>query len=390
MRIGIVTGEYPPMEGGVGDFTRKLAIELCGQNHDVHILTKQFRSTSRGGDRPQEEPVIHHRIHTTDWRIIQTIRRWIHDISPDALNLQYQAAAYDMRGGLNWYPWFHRYKSLPVVVTYHDLLPPYLFPKAGQLRPWSVRFLAQQSDGIITTNIEDQHHLTQTFSLPQSKIRIIPIGSNIEPSPSVGFTPDQWRKTHGVAKNELLLGFFGFINRSKGIETLLTALASLVAGNVPVKLVFIGGRTGSSDPTNKEYAQSIDARILELGLTDHIEATGFTSASEVSAALLSLDLCILPYKEGASLRHGTLHAALKHGNAIITTEPSIHIPQLKHGENCYLIPPENPEALEYAIRTLAQQPRILRALGRGAEALAQSFSWRQIAKKTSDFLKDLK
>jgi glycosyltransferase involved in cell wall biosynthesis len=388
MRIAIVTGEYPPMEGGVGDFTRKLAIELCSQDHDVHVLTTRQDCGPKIENYP-EKPIIYRRIRGTGLPLVYTINRWIRQISPDALNLQYQAAAYRMRGGLNGYPWFHRDDSLPVIVTFHDLLPPYLFPKAGPLRPWSVRLLAQQADGIIATNAEDQHQLTQALHIHSSKIRVIPIGSNIDPSPPADFTPRRWRATHGIAKDEILLGFFGFMNRSKGIETLLMALTSLIEQEMPAKLIFIGGRTGSSDQTNAGYAERIDGKIAELGLTDHILATGFIDSSEVSAALLALDLCVLPYRDGASLRHGTLHAALKHGNAIITTQPLIPIPQLKHGENCYLIPPDNPDALKEAILALAAQPKTRIALGRRAEVLARSFSWSRIAEKTADFLRAL-
>lgn len=388
MRISIVTGEYPPMEGGVGDFTQKLAVALCDQSHEVHILTTQQNHKS-GIEKDQGGPLVYRQIQATGWPLIHTIRRWVREISPDALNLQYQAAAYRMRGGLNAYPWFHRDRTLPVVVTFHDLLPPYLFPKAGPLRPWSVRMLAQHADGVIATNTEDQHQLHEELEVPTSKIRVIPIGSNIDASPPANFTTDQWRSAHTIAEEELLLGFFGFRNQTKGIDTLITALASLIKTGMPVKLVFIGGRTGSSDRTNAGYAEEIDAHIAELGLSDHIRATGFTSPDEVSAALLSLDLCVLPYKEGASLRHGTLHAALIHGIPMITTHPRVPIPQLVHGENCYLVPPDDPKALENAIRALAERPRQRRALGGNAKILAQSFSWDRIADQTAHFLRTL-
>jgi hypothetical protein len=41
MRIGFITGEYPPMQGGVGAFTRELAREMVRQGHDVEVLTRE-------------------------------------------------------------------------------------------------------------------------------------------------------------------------------------------------------------------------------------------------------------------------------------------------------------------------------------------------------------
>ncbi len=46
MRILLVTGEYPPMQGGVGDYTRELSRALSVFGADVHILTSADRSAS--------------------------------------------------------------------------------------------------------------------------------------------------------------------------------------------------------------------------------------------------------------------------------------------------------------------------------------------------------
>ncbi|MDQ3700472.1 MAG: glycosyltransferase, partial [Chloroflexota bacterium] len=46
MRIGLVTGEYPPDVGGVGDHTHRLAHELAARGHAVHVVT----SARRGAD----------------------------------------------------------------------------------------------------------------------------------------------------------------------------------------------------------------------------------------------------------------------------------------------------------------------------------------------------
>ncbi len=68
---------------------------------------------------------------------------------------------------------------------------------------------------------------------------------------------------------------------------------------------------------------------------------------EVSANLLAADCAVLPYREGASLRHGSLMAALAHGLPIVSTtltgcpaEAMKQFPMLEHGENALLTPPE--------------------------------------------------
>ncbi len=389
MRIGIITGEYPPLEGGVGDFTRELSRTLHAHGHEIHILTGGERATT-----PTREDDLHiyRQIASWDWGSYPKITRWARQIAPDVLNIQYQAAAYQMRATINLYPrWQRRRLPAPVVVTYHDLLPPYLFPKAGPLRQWAVWQLASHADGVITTNGPDYTRLIT--ALEQDKrppTRLIPIGSNIAPKIPTNYDRDAWRARYGIAPDALLIGFFGFLNRSKGVEALLDALAQLQNAGLPAHVLFIGGRTGSSDPTNAAYAAEIEARAEALGITARVHHTGFITPTEVSASLLASDICALPYRDGASLRRGTLHACLAHGRPIITTTPQSAVDELQHGKNVHLIPPEDATALAEAIRTLWEAPEMREELGKGAAALAQEFSWERIAARTAEFFRSLK
>ncbi len=392
MRIAIITGEYPPMEGGVGDFTYHLSRTLSAQGHELCILTSTVEERI---PRPYRESDIHidYLIDDWGWGSYRKITDWLQEVEPDIVNIQYQSAAYHLRCGINLYPrWQRKNISMPVVVTYHDLMPPYIFPKAGPLRKWSVWQLGQYSQGVIVTNDVDYMELTRALEEEECPpVRLIPIGSNIAPCPPDQYNPAQWRAEKGFEADDLLIGFFGFLNESKGIETLIAALAQLVMGNegLSAHLLFIGGRTGSSDISNRRYAERIDALIREHRLEERVDRTGFTSPSEVSAALLAVDLCALPYRDGASLRRGTLHAALAHGNAIITTEPQLETPQLRDGENVVLVPREDPDALAEEIRRLWAAPALRADLGEQAAALAEEFSWDRIAAHTSDFFRKL-
>ena len=57
MRIGMITGEYPPMQGGVGAFTRILAGELAAQGHDLFVLSRDGTQS----DDPRVAPERQHR-----------------------------------------------------------------------------------------------------------------------------------------------------------------------------------------------------------------------------------------------------------------------------------------------------------------------------------------
>lgn len=76
----------------------------------------------------------------------------------------------------------------------------------------------------------------------------------------------------------------------------------------------------------------------ELGLREHIYATGFLEERGVSEAFAACVCIALPYRDGASFRRGTLMAALAHRCAVITTQPRITLSELVHEENVLLVP----------------------------------------------------
>jgi glycosyltransferase involved in cell wall biosynthesis len=109
----------------------------------------------------------------------------------------------------------------------------------------------------------------------------------------------------------------------------------------------------------------------------------------VSTYLQAADLMVMPYKDGVSLRRGTLMAALAHGRPVITTEPAVAIPELCHGENIWYVPVGDTAALTSAIIHLSQIPSLAAQLGYGAAAAAEQFAWDKIAVKTADYLASL-
>jgi len=44
MRIVLITGEFPPMQGGMGDFTNELGKALAELGHEVHVITSVLHS----------------------------------------------------------------------------------------------------------------------------------------------------------------------------------------------------------------------------------------------------------------------------------------------------------------------------------------------------------
>jgi glycosyltransferase involved in cell wall biosynthesis len=402
MHILLITGEFPPMQGGVGDYSREIARAFVAQGHEVSVLVPQSLVDAYG--QMDRQP----------WRVLPVVRDWkwgcwrqiaslVTEIQPDVIDLQYQAAIYDMRvPAINLLPWhWHRRsdhppadKRCPIAVTFHDLKPPYLFPKAGPLRDQAVRALARYSDAVILTNTQDmvtantwpfaqQASVSSRGAARSHRISLhqIPIGSNIAVAPPSGFVRADWRSRLGYQPHDFVWAYFGFLNASKGGETLIQALAE---SQPAAKLLMIGGREGSSDPTNRAYADRVETLMTELGVMDRVQWTGFIPNKQVSAALLSADVVVLPYRDGISFRRGSLHAALVHGCAIISTTPDIPLPELCVGGNILLVPANDPQAVCRAAARLCSDPSLRVRIGQGAKRLAEQFTWEHIAERTVD------
>lgn len=391
MRIGMISGEYPPDQGGVGDFTHHLTQSLVALGHQVHVITS-------ASSRPlQEHPLSVHAARSRDVSVHRLVRRWnfgcwrrILEISRDAeldvLDIQYQAAAYTLHPAINLVP--PRQWRPAAAVTFHDLKVPYLFPKAGPLRRWMVNLLARRVEGVIVTNSEDEAELAH-LSPPLSNLTRIPIGSNIPLRLPSDFDRTAERASWGIGPHDLLLGYFGFLNESKGGETLIEALHLLVEQGLPAHLLKIGGRTGTSDPTNQSYAERIDALIARRGLEQRVHWTGYLRPDQVSASLRAVDVCVLPYRDGVSFRRGSLLACLTHGRAVVTTRSTLPLPEVTEDESMVLVEPGNPAALARAIEQVAHDPELRARLETGAESLAGRFTWDRIAQQTLGFLEAL-
>lgn len=382
MKLGLVTGEFPPQQGGVGDYTHELAHALAALGVEVHVITRQSPVANL-----QSPLTIHPIIKQWSFPALFQIRSLAQSLNLQILNIQYQAAAYNLSAPIHFLLDVVGAKT-KTVVTFHDLRLPYLFPKAGPLRPWAVTHLARSANGVIVTDPADEMELQKRGGVKH--LTQIPIGSNIAPNPPPNYERGAWRARWGVQPDEFLIGYFGFLSESKGGDVLVGALAALAGRKARVKLSLIGGQSGSSDSANNAaFAAEIDQLIRDYNIADRIMRTGFVESAEVSAHLLACDAMILPYRDGVSFRRGSLMAALAHGCPIITTYPALPLPILQEGVNIRLVPPNSASAIVLAVTELLDAPDLRARLGQGARHLARHFTWASIAERTLAFLQSV-
>lgn len=347
---------------------------MAALGHEVHVITHQAAT---------EEPAlrVHRLVRNWSFWAIARVRQLAASLSLDIVNIQYQAAAYGLGAPIHFLP---KLLAQPSVVTFHDLRIPYLFPKAGPLRRRAVRMLARSAGNVIVTNFDDRTRLEREGGI--RCLAEIPIGSNINAQEFYsGGRNGTYAEHFGLTGTAGVVGYFGFLSASKGARTLLEALAKLPN----YQLLLIGGKTGSSDPTNVADADALDKLVVDLGLENRVQRTGYLSPAETTQALLACDLMAMPYGDGASLRRGSLMACLAHAMPTITTFPTMAVPELKDRQNVFMIPVEDAEALAQAIQSLSGDEALRKRLSSGARQVAQGFTWDKIAQQTVDFYRQV-
>ena len=373
-KVLFVTGEYPPMVGGVGRYTAELASALQEQGAQIAVLTDKQVTASAETDAVRVLP--QHRV--WGWRILTDIPACARAVGAEWIHVQYQTAAYGMHPAINALPYFLRRHGLRAAWTYHDLRVPYLFPKAGaRLRRWVTRLPLRAAEAVVVTNQSDWESVREQ-TLP-GQLHRIPIGSDIESRQFSMAERTRRRAARGYGSEQLVLGYFGFLNASKGGLTLIETVAALAGEGWDVHLLMIGERVGASDETNFNYLQRVEASISDHGLDGRVQWTGHQSDAEVAADFNAIDVLVMPYEDGMSLRRSTLTAALANGCAIVTTHPQAPTPELAADSDLLLVPPRDAAATAAAVRRIAADPGLAADLRANARRAARQFSWDVIA-----------
>lgn len=383
MRVLFITGEYPPLQGGIADYTAALRAELRALDVTGEVLTDAACAST--------EPTVHPVVGTWGFPFWGVAQQIISERKIDVVHIQYQTAAFDLKPAINLLPWYLR-RATPrpaVVTTFHDLREPYLFPKAGPVRRWVTRMLGRHSDALIFTTQADREHWETVLAADVTAAQETPahhigVGSAVPVVPISAEERGALRSACGVAPGAFLVGFFGFVNATKGLDTLFAAVRRLREQGIPAQVLIVGGSVGDSDPTNAVYKERLERLIrrLDLDMGDILLSTGYVEASEASRALATCDAVALPFTDGASLRRTSLLTALDHGLPVVTTVPQQPLPALQESDALLFVPPGDPPALSDALRRLYEDRTLCETLSTAAQAFARQFSWPRIAEHT--------
>lgn len=303
-KVVMITGSFPKHKCGVGDYSKILCEELVKENVEVHVITSDDTIGEVDG------LIVHNKIN--DWSVsnMSKVVNMVKEINPDLVHIQYPTKGYGRKTMINILPMFLKAKGFKVVTTLHEYSDS---STLGQVRSWpNIMF----SDRIVVVDPRYKEDINSNILFKNKNIEYVNIASNIPKS--IINEAERAEKRNAIVKDskKKIIGYFGFINEKKGMESILQSLKNLKDDNKLNSLFLILGELDK----NNQYHKSILDMIDKLGLKEDIIVTGYLKDYEVADLLSLVDFVVLPFVDGVSPKNGSLLAAVQEGKKVITTK----------------------------------------------------------------------
>lgn len=376
LRIGLMTGDYPPEKtGGVGRWTYLLAMGLTRLGHEVHVLalgrghnTVTFEdnvwvhrlvpvpSPYRRLDLPFSLPeiAVDHMVafkteldrcsEETPFNIIS---------SPIWLNPGL-AALIEPR-----YPvliTLHSAYALiqPHKIDWHELTPYYLNHVAPMIA--MEKYVFAHAPFLIANSRPILEEYESAFGAsPAGRVYVVPHG--IEPVEGA-----EGRCGEIEVCNVL---YVGRLERRKGIDLLLAVIPDLCARFPYLRFTICGEEVGE-DPTERPYAERFrESWGDDPAVSGRVNFTGYVAEDELQRLYGSCQIFVAPSRfESFGL---IFIEAMAHGKPVIALEAGGATEIIDSGVDGILVPPEDTSALAAAIARLAEDGALRSAMGKAAK-----------------------
>ncbi len=174
-------------------------------------------------------------------------------------------------------------------------------------------------------------------------------------------------------EQEFVVGILGQILEIKGHGELIQA-AFRIHPELPRVHFLIAGE-------ENPYKQALQRQVEAMGLTNTVHFYDF--CTDVVSLIRSLDLIVVPSYSEAFGRVTIESMACE--KPVIATYTGAGREIIHHGDNGYLIPPRDPEALACAVRDLVNSDSIRESLARkGRETVVTFFDIREHVRKVEE------
>lgn len=303
MRVLVITGSFPPMKCGVGDYSYNLtkAIAAIAETYVGVLTSKSSGEQSNGRDAIVVFPVMERWSLSEASKVIRTIRHW----SPDIVHIQYPTQGYS-NAKLPWFlPLISYLMGSKVVQTWHEEWTSRQAPK--------LFFKSIVPGGVVVVRpgYKEGLRFMLRWALWNKKVVFIQNASVI-PHNDLSEQEKCTLKERYLKQQKRLIVFFGFVHPNKGVELLFDI------ANPSSDQIVIAGEMGEGGDCHQEIMRRASAEPWR----GKVSTTGFLPPGEVAGLLAVADAVILPFRDGGGEWNTSIHGATLQGTMVITTSQS--------------------------------------------------------------------
>lgn len=153
---------------------------------------------------------------------------------------------------------------------------------------WRDRFIARNSDRLIATTEHLKETIFSQCQTPKESILTAYGGVDLERFEGVTGDSSELRSRLKLPTEGLLVGYVGFyktMGMSKGLDTMISALALI--DDRKVKMVFVGGR--------KDEIEEYEKLAMDKGVQDRVIFVPVTISEKIALYEKAMDILVIPY-----------------------------------------------------------------------------------------------
>jgi glycosyltransferase involved in cell wall biosynthesis len=258
----------------------------------------------------------------------------------------------------------------PVITTFHTVLP-----NPDQKRKEDIKTIASLSSSIIVMTESSGSILEKDYGVSSNKIEVIHHGTHLVKA----FNPTGKMDKYHFG-DRFVFSTFGLLNSGKCIETALEALPAII-NKFPNVLYLVIGKTHPNVKAEEgeQYRNSLEAKVVELGLQGHVKFIDkYLDLEDLLAYLQRTNIYLFTSKDPLQAVSGTFSYAMASGCPIISTPIPHAVEMLKDGAGL-IVDFHDSEQLAQAVIRLLYDPVLLEQMSlNGLHKIAPT-SWENSA-----------
>ena len=317
-------GNYLPRRCGIATFTYDLQRAIAAARPELETSVIAMTDAGRSYDYPE---AVRFQIRDEIIEDYTTAANFINESHYDVISLQHEYGIFGGPGGRDINGLLRRV-DLPVVTTLHTVLAEPTLTQRDALD----KIIARSAKLIVMAE-KGRDLLRKVHGVAPAKIEVVPHGI-----PDFPFVEPALAKAKlGFAGRTVILTF-GLLSPSKGIESVIDAMPSIIQACPNVVYVILGATHPNLVRQQGEvYRERLLERVHALGIEDHvIFFNQFVDQATLLEHISMCDVYVTPYLHENQMTSGTLAYSFGLGKAVVST-PYWHAQELlANGRGCLL------------------------------------------------------